>query len=102
MRPNFFATWKISPAVGQQPEGVQGNLRPAGDRDKLVNKDNDPKGTLLYRSPKVRTAASCDGIKKFHNHVIRGHTCGWLSSNEGGLTLRVGDDLKAISQIGRQ
>ena len=73
---------------------------PLAMRDKLVEV-TDAKGTLLYRSPKVRTPLPVDDMKKFHNHIIHGHTIRMAEFEEGGLTLRVGDDLKAISQIGR-
>lgn len=61
----------------------------------------DANGTLLYRSPKLRTAFPADGIKKFHNHKIDGRNIRLAEFEENGLRLRVGDDLKEINQVGR-
>ncbi len=61
----------------------------------------DAQGALLYRSPKLRTAFPTDGIKDFHNHKIDGRNIRLAEFEENGLTLRVGDDLKEITQVGR-
>jgi signal transduction histidine kinase len=42
-----------------------------------------------------------DGIKTFHNHTINGQNIRLAEFSENGLTLRAGDDLKAINQVGR-
>src|SRR4030095_7707525 len=42
-----------------------------------------------------------DGIKEFHNHKIDGQNVRLAEFSENGLTLRAGDDLKEINQIGR-
>ena len=61
----------------------------------------DASGTVLYRSPQLRQPFPRDGIKKFHNHNIAGQNIRLAEFSENGLTLRAGDDLKAINQVGR-
>jgi signal transduction histidine kinase len=61
----------------------------------------DASGTVLYLSPRLRQPFPRDGIKKFHNHKIDGQNIRLAEFSENGLTLRAGDDLKAINQIGR-
>ena len=73
---------------------------PLAMRDRLFEVA-DAKGTLLYRSPRLRVAFPADGIKKFHNHKIDGRSIRLAEFDENGLTLRVGDDLKEINQVGR-
>lgn len=72
---------------------------PLAMRERLVEV-TDAKGTLLYRSPRLHSAFPVDGIKKFHNHKIDGRSIRLAEFDEGGLTLRVGDDLKEIHQVG--
>ena len=61
---------------------------------------SDASGTVLYRSPQLRQPFPRDGIKKFHNHKIEGQHIRLAEFSENGLTLRAGDDLKAINQTG--
>jgi signal transduction histidine kinase len=60
----------------------------------------DASGVVLYLSPRLRQPFPHDGIKKFHNHKIDGQNIRLAEFNENGLTLRAGDDLKAINQTG--
>jgi signal transduction histidine kinase len=60
----------------------------------------DASGTVLYLSPRLRQPFPRDGIKEFHNHKIDGQNIRLAEFNENGLTLRAGDDLKEINQIG--
>jgi signal transduction histidine kinase len=62
---------------------------------------SDANGTVLYLSPRLRQPFPRDGIKNFHNHKIDGQTIRLAEFSESGLTLRTGDDLKEIHQIGR-
>jgi signal transduction histidine kinase len=62
---------------------------------------SDAGGTVLYMSPRLRQPFPRDGIKTFHNHRIEGQNIRVAEFNENGLTLRAGDDLKAINQTGR-
>jgi signal transduction histidine kinase len=62
---------------------------------------SDANGTVLYLSPRLRQPFPRDGIKEFHNHNIEGKNIRLAEFSENGLTLRAGDDLKAINQIGR-
>ena len=61
----------------------------------------DASGTVLYLSPRLRQPFPHDGIKTFHNHTINGQNIRLAEFSENGLTLRAGDDLKAINQVGR-
>ena len=61
----------------------------------------DASGTVLYLSPRLRQPFPRDGIKKFHNQKIDGQSIRLAEFSENGLTLRAGDDLKEINQIGR-
>jgi signal transduction histidine kinase len=61
----------------------------------------DANGSVLYRSPQLRQPFPRDGIRKFHNHNIGGQSIRLAEFSENGLTLRAGDDLKAINQVGR-
>jgi signal transduction histidine kinase len=61
----------------------------------------DARGAVLYLSPRLRQPFPRDGIKKFHNHKIDGQNVRLAEFSENGLTLRAGDDLKEINQIGR-
>ena len=61
----------------------------------------DSSGTVLYRSPQLRQPFPRDGIKKFHNHNIGGQNIRLAEFSEKGLTLRTGDNLKAINRVGR-
>jgi signal transduction histidine kinase len=72
---------------------------PLAMRDRLVEV-TDAKGALLYRSPNLHTEFPADRIKKFHDHKIEGRSIRLAEFDENGLTLRVGDDLKAIHQVG--
>jgi signal transduction histidine kinase len=61
----------------------------------------DASGTVLYLSPRLRQPFPRDDIKRFHNRKIDGQNIRLAEFSENGLTLRAGDDLKAINQIGR-
>jgi signal transduction histidine kinase len=61
----------------------------------------DASGTVLYLSPRLLHAFPRDGIKEFHNHKIDGKNIRLAEFSENSLTLRAGDDLKEINQIGR-
>ena len=61
----------------------------------------DSSGAVLYLSPRLRQPFPRDGIKEFHNHKIDGKTVRVAEFSENGLTLRAGDDLTEINQIGR-
>jgi signal transduction histidine kinase len=61
----------------------------------------DASGTVLYLSPRLRQPFPRDGIQKFHNHKIDGQNVRLAEFSENGLTLRAGDDLKEINQVGR-
>ena len=61
----------------------------------------DASGTVLYLSPRLRQPFPRDGIKEFHNQKIDGQNIRLAEFSENGLTLRAGDDLKEINQIGR-
>jgi signal transduction histidine kinase len=61
----------------------------------------DANGAVLYLSPRLRQPFPRDGIKKFHNHKIDGQNIRLAEFSENGLTLRAGDNLKEINQIGR-
>jgi signal transduction histidine kinase len=87
--------------------GPTNNLRvfkeifvPLSLRKRLVEV-SDTSGTVLYLSPRLRQPFPRDGIKKFHNHKIDGQNVRLAEFTENGLTLRAGDDLKEINQIGR-
>jgi len=56
---------------------------------------------VLYLSPRLRQPFPRDDIKRFHNRKIDGQKIRLAEFSENGLTLRAGDDLKAINQIGR-
>jgi signal transduction histidine kinase len=61
----------------------------------------DASGAVLYLSPRLRQPFPRDGIKEFHNDKIDGKNVRLAEFSENGLTLRAGDDLKEINQIGR-
>ena len=89
-------------------EGGQTNNRrvfkeifvPLSLRKRLVEV-TDASGTVLYLSPRLRKPFPRDGIKNFHNHKVDGQNVRLAEFSENGLTLRAGDDLKEINQIGR-
>jgi signal transduction histidine kinase len=58
-------------------------------------------GTVVYLSPRLRHAFPRDGIKEFHYRKIDGQNIRLAEFSENGLTLRAGDDLTEINQIGR-
>jgi signal transduction histidine kinase len=60
----------------------------------------DASGTVLYLSPRLRRPFPRDGIKEFHNRKIDGQNIRLAEFSENGFTLRAGDDLKEINQIG--
>jgi signal transduction histidine kinase len=60
----------------------------------------DASGAVLYLSPRLRQPFPRDGIKEFHNHKIDGKNVRVAEFSENGLTLRAGDGLKEINQIG--
>lgn len=76
------------------------SLVPLSLRKHLVEV-TDASGTVLYLSPRLRQPFPRDGIKKFHNHKIDGQSIRLAEFDGNGLTLRAGDDLKEINQIGR-
>jgi signal transduction histidine kinase len=61
----------------------------------------DANGAVLYLSPRLRQPFPRDSIKEFHNRKIDGKNVRLAEFSENGLTLRAGDDLKEINQIGR-
>jgi signal transduction histidine kinase len=61
----------------------------------------DASGTVLYLSPRLRQPFPRDDIKRFHNRKIDGQKIRLAEFSENGLTLRAGDDLRAVNQIGR-
>src|SRR5262245_51683108 len=61
----------------------------------------DASGTVVYLSPRLRHAFPRDGIKEFHNQKINGQNIRLAEFSENDFTLRAGDDLKEINQIGR-
>jgi signal transduction histidine kinase len=61
----------------------------------------DVSGAVLYLSPRLRQPFPRDGIKEFHNRKIDGQTIRLAEFSENGLTLRTGDDLNEINQMGR-
>ena len=61
----------------------------------------DASGAVLYLSARLRQPFPHDGIKQFHNHRIEGRNVRLAEFTKNGLTLRAGDDLKEINQIGR-
>src|SRR6266480_7022754 len=61
----------------------------------------DASGAVRYLSPRLHQPFPRDGIKEFHNHKIDGKNVRVAEFSENGLTLRAGDDLKEINQIGR-
>jgi signal transduction histidine kinase len=89
-------------------EGGQKNNRlvfkeifvPLSLRKRLVEV-TDASGTVVYLSQRLRQAFRRDGIKEFHNQKIDGQNIRLAEFTENGLTLRAGDDLNEINQIGR-
>jgi signal transduction histidine kinase len=75
-------------------------LVPLSLRNHLIEV-TDATGAVLYLSPRLRQPFPRDGIKEFHNHKIGGKNVRVAEFSENGLTLRAGDDLKEINQIGR-
>jgi signal transduction histidine kinase len=61
----------------------------------------DASGAVLYLSPRLDQPFPRDGVKEFHNHKMDGKNVRLAEFSENGLTLRAGDDLKEINQIGR-
>src|SRR5215510_3778886 len=61
----------------------------------------DASGTVVYLSPRLRHAFPRDGIKEFHNQKINGQNIRLAEFSENDFTLRAGDDLNEINQIGR-
>jgi signal transduction histidine kinase len=60
----------------------------------------DASGAVLYLSPRLHQPFPRDDIKKFHNHKIEGQNIRLAEFSESGLTLRAGDSLMEINQIG--
>jgi signal transduction histidine kinase len=73
---------------------------PLSLRKRLVEV-TDASGSVVYLSPRLRSAFPRDGIKEFHNQKIDSQNIRLAEFSENGLTLRAGDDLKEINQIGR-
>jgi signal transduction histidine kinase len=61
----------------------------------------DASGAVLYLSPRLRHPFPRNGIKEFRNQKIDGQNIRLAEFSENGLTLRAGDDLREINQIGR-
>jgi signal transduction histidine kinase len=77
----------------------QANFVPLALRHRLVEV-TDADGQTLYLSPGLREPLSSDGIEEFHTRKIGDRSIRIGEFSEQGLTLRVGADLKEISQIG--
>jgi signal transduction histidine kinase len=77
----------------------QANFIPLALRNRLVEV-TDADGQTLYLSPGLREPLSSDGIEEFHTRKIGDRSIRIGEFSEQGLTLRVGADLKEISQIG--
>jgi signal transduction histidine kinase len=60
----------------------------------------DARGAVLYLSPRLHQPFPRDDIKQFHNRRVNGQTIRLAEFSENGLTLRTGDDLTEINQIG--
>jgi signal transduction histidine kinase len=60
-----------------------------------------PRNELLYLSPNLSEPVPDDGIEKIHTRKIGRRSVRMGTFHEGGLTLRVGADLKEVNQIGR-
>ena len=73
---------------------------PLALRQRLVEV-TDASGNVVYLSPRLRHAFARDGIKEFHRQKVDGKNIRLAEFSENGLTLRAGDDLKEINQIGR-
>ena len=61
----------------------------------------DASGNVLYLSPQLPQPFPRDDIRKFHTQKIDGKNIRFAEFSENGLTLRAGDDLKAINKVGR-
>ena len=61
----------------------------------------DASDTVVYLSSRLRHPFPRDGIKEFHYQKIDGQNIRLAEFSENGLTLRAGDNLKEINQIGR-
>ncbi|HTL78501.1 MAG TPA: HAMP domain-containing protein, partial [Candidatus Babeliales bacterium] len=61
----------------------------------------DASGSVFYLSPRLRHPFPRDGMKEFHYQKIDGQNIRLAEFSENGLTLRAGDDLTEINQIGR-
>ena len=57
---------------------------------------------MLYLSPNLSEPVPDDGIEKIHTRKIGSRRVRMGTFHEGGLTLRVGADLKEVNQIGRE
>jgi len=73
---------------------------PLSLRKRLVEV-TDASDTVVYLSPRLRHAFPRDGIKEFHNQKIENKKIRVAEFTQNGLTLRAGDDLTEINQIGR-
>jgi signal transduction histidine kinase len=73
---------------------------PLSLRNRLVEV-TDASGTVVYLSPRLRQPFPRDGIKGFHNRKIDGKNVRLAEFSGNDLTLRAGDDLAEINQIGR-
>ena len=97
---NSFGTSNISKLVGPNSGSVFNEiLVPLSLRKHLIEV-TDSSGAVLYLSPRLRRPFPRDGIKEFHNHKIDGKTIRVAEFSQNGLTLRAGDDLTEINQIG--
>lgn len=96
----FFRDVEYFEGPRKQPRPFQRNFVPLALRDRLLQV-SDASGKVLYLSPELRQPFPKDGIKVFHNQKLDGHTVRFAEFSEKGLTLRLGDDLADINQVGR-
>lgn len=79
---------------------IEEKFVPLALRNRLVEV-RGPDGEVLYVSPNLSDPLVDDGIERFHTRKIAGRSVRIGTFREGGLTLRVGSDLKEINRIGR-
>ena len=84
---------------GGDNSGFQEIFVPLALRNRLIEV-TDASGKTLYLSPGLKEPLSSDGISDFHTRKIGNRSIRMGEFNHGGLTLRVGADLKEINQIG--
>ncbi len=57
-------------------------------------------GEMLYHSPNLSDPLPDDGIEKIHTRKVAGRNLRIATFHQGGLTLRVGADLRAVNRMG--